>query len=278
MPVRDHSVSGQTFPLVECRGCGMRLTQDAPEAEAIGPYYDSPHYISHTDSRNGWTDRLYQAARGFTLRSKQRLLARVTGQPRGKLVDYGAGTGAFVRHMAERNWDVTGLEPDRGARDRAQHLYGLRLREPSWLNEAEAGTLDAVTLWHVLEHLHDLEGTLRQLRRLLKGSGVMLVAVPNYRAADERTYGAHWAAYDVPRHLYHFTPQSVAALAARCGLRVDEMKGMPLDAFYIALLSEQYRSGRKRPVRAFWQGLRSNLHAWGHPERSSSVIYILRPA
>jgi len=272
--IKDHSVSGEDFVLWQCSQCALRFTQDAPDAASIGPYYQSEDYISHTNTSKGLVSRVYQRVRRLTLQQKASLVKSKTVQ-KGSLLDLGAGIGAFVDVMQSEGWAVQGIEPDSGARARAKELYRLDLATPESLYQLPPGSFDAITMWHVLEHVHDLQETMKQLRLLLKREGRLFIAVPNYRALDADIYRTFWAAYDVPRHLYHFAPSSIEALARRHGMRVLQRKPMWFDAFYISLLSSKYRNGKTGWLGAGISGLRSNMRALFNREACSSIIYIL---
>jgi SAM-dependent methyltransferase len=274
MDVKDHSVSGEVFPIWECAECTLRFTQDVPDEDSIGPYYQSEDYISHTNTNKGLINTLYQRVRKITLEGKAKLVMSRT-VPKGKLLDMGAGIGAFLNTMKGKGWEVTGIEPDPGARQQALDLFGIRLEPTSYLAHLPEASFDAITLWHVLEHVHQLQDYVEQLKRLLTPRGRLLIAVPNYTAQDAAIYGGAWAAYDVPRHLYHFTPRSIDTLMQRHGMSVLEKKPMWFDAFYISLLSSKYRHGQTNLVGAGFSGLRSNLKALGNSDRCSSVIYII---
>jgi 2-polyprenyl-3-methyl-5-hydroxy-6-metoxy-1,4-benzoquinol methylase len=274
LSVTDLSVSKEVFAVWQCAACSLRFTQNVPGEDAIAPYYRSEAYISHTDTRKGLINRLYHSVRSVTLRKKRKLVQKVTGLKKGNMLDIGAGTGAFLFTMQQSGWQITGLEPDPVAADNAKKNYGLDLQPPSQLFALPANGFYAITMWHVLEHVHQLEGYMRQLHQLLKQNGRLFIAVPNYTSKDATIYGAGWAAYDVPRHLYHFSPQSMHQLAQRFGFTIEKIKPMWFDAFYVAMLSEKYRNGSL--FRAFWNGLRSNVKALFDKEKCSSVIYILR--
>lgn len=255
----------------------MRFTQDVPDAASIGPYYQAEAYISHTDSDKGLVNKLYKAARTYTLNWKMRLVNKFTGlSANGSLLDIGCGTGAFLHKAATSHMQATGLEPDAGARQVCKDKYGLEPQPPETLFQLPDASFDAITMWHVLEHVHQLHDYMDQLKRLLKPQGALFIAVPNPTSKDAQHYRQHWAAYDVPRHLYHFSPDSVQRLAAQHGMKVVATRPMWLDAFYIAMLSEQYQKGKTSLIAALWQGLRSNLHALRHKDTCSSLVYIIR--
>ncbi len=279
--VKDHTVSGASFTIVECGNCTLRFTQDVPGVNAIGPYYKSDNYISHTNTASGFINRLYHVVRRRTLISKRKLIQKITRLERGKLLDVGSGTGSFVNEMKQHQWDVLGLEPDADARRVSKELYGLELSDTSQLFNLPAGHFDAITLWHVLEHVHDLHAYLQQLKTVLHENGKLFIAVPNYTSHDAEVYAENWAAYDVPRHLYHFSPRSVEHLMSKHGLNISQYLPMWYDSFYISLMSSKYRNHAKgQPaksnwVSSFWYGLRSNWKAMGDRRRCSSVIYVI---
>ncbi len=273
---KDYTVSQQVFAIWHCNSCTLRFTQDVPGEQAIGNYYQSDNYISHSNTGKGLVNRLYHLVRRFTLSSKKKLVEKVSGKNTGQLLDVGAGTGAFAGFMQQHGWRVTGLEPDAGARTRAKELHGISLLETDALFQLPEGSFDVITMWHVLEHVHALHKYLDQLKTLLKPGGILLIAVPDYTSEDAAIYQQYWAAYDVPRHLYHFSPASMRKLIARHGMAVKNIRPMWFDSFYVSMLSERYKNGKSNLVKAFWNGLRSNMAASGNKERCSSVIYEIR--
>ena len=273
--VKDHTVSGEKFSIAECNACSQRFTQDAPDAASAGPYYKSEDYISHTDSTKGLINRLYQSVRKRTLKRKRKLIEKVTGIKHGHLLDLGSGTGAFVNEMQQHGWQVTGLEPDEGARAVAKKLYNTELNDINQFFQLPAGNFDAITLWHVLEHVHELSAYVEQLKKLLKQDGKLFIAVPNYTSKDAAVYKEYWAAYDVPRHLYHFSPRSMRALIEKHGLKIVQYKPMWYDSFYISMLSSKYKYGKTNLVASFFNGLSSNFKAMSDVQQCSSVIYII---
>jgi len=276
--VKDHSVSGESFVVWQCSQCSLRFTQDVPDAESIAPYYKSEAYISHTNTSKGLINKAYQTVRTFTLKQKAKLIQKYTGRQQGKLLDVGAGNGAFLLQMKSEGWEITGVEPDADARKVALRDFGLPLLDMGCMETLPAAHFDAITMWHVLEHVHDLHGQIERLKSLLKPKGKLLVAVPNYQALDADIYKLYWAAYDVPRHLYHFAPSAVQALMQQHGLKIVATKPMWFDSFYISLLSSKYKNGKSRWIGSFISGLRSNLKALSDKNKCSSLIYIIEKA
>lgn len=271
----DYTATGETFAIAACDSCDLRFTQDAPDAASIGPYYKSEDYISHTNTSKGIINRLYQFARKRTLVNKRKLVQKSTGLQKGSLLDVGSGIGSFVSEMKQAGWEVSGLEPDPGARKIARELYALQLGDIDQFYQLPATHFDAITLWHVLEHVHALHTYVQQLKNILKENGRLFIAVPNHSSLDAAVYQEYWAAYDVPRHLYHFSPKSIKVLMEKNGLRLREYKPMWYDSFYISLLSSKYKNGKTNWLAAAWNGFRSNLKTMGDVKKCSSVIYII---
>lgn len=277
LTVKDYTVSKEEFVIWQCGDCTLRFTQDIPDAESIGTYYQSEDYISHTNTSKGLVNQMYQRVRKLTLEQKAKLIQQVTGVSKGSLLDVGCGIGAFVHTMKEKGWETVGLEPDANTRRLSKELYGLELKDSSELFSLSPGSFDAITLWHVLEHVHDLHAYIEQLKSLLRPNGRLFIAVPNYQSVDASIYGATWAAYDVPRHLYHFTPKAIQTLMKAHGLQVINEKPMWFDSFYISMLSSKYRHGKTSLIGSLMSGLRSNLAALANKEKCSSLIYIIGP-
>ncbi len=276
LTAEDHTVSHETFGIWECGLCTLRFTQDVPDAVSIGPYYRSDNYISHSNTSRGLVNNLYHMVRKQTLSDKYRLIASATRTRKGKLLDIGAGAGAFVGYMQERGWEVTGLEPDETARAVARTDHKVELTDMDRLFTLEQDSFDAITLWHVLEHVHDLHAYMERLRGLIRPNGRIFIAVPNYTSYDARVYREMWAAYDVPRHLYHFSPDAIGNLLTQHGLQLQFSEPMWYDSFYISMLSEKYRHpGRGNAVKAVMVGLVSNMKAFVNKSHCSSLVYVI---
>lgn len=275
LTAKDHTVSQKEFAVWHCSNCTARFTQDVPAKEEIGVYYQSENYISHSDTAKGFINSLYHGIRKHTLNKKRRLVINQVGMSKGEILDIGCGTGAFLNTMQLSGWGITGLEPDDTARNKAIELYGIDPQSPEKLFVLKPASYHAITMWHVLEHVHDLHAYLQQLARLITPQGKIFIAVPNYTSKDAAIYGANWAAYDVPRHLYHFSPASIEILLSTCNLKLTTLKPMWYDSFYVSMLSEQYKNGKGNIIKAFWNGLLSNLKATGDHKNCSSVIYVI---
>lgn len=273
---KDYTVSGEKFEIIYCKQCNTGLTQAIPDQESIGEYYKSESYISHSDTKEGLINRLYHFARNFMLKSKHQLVSGATKLQQGTLLDIGSGTGYFLEIMQSKKWQVKGIEADEQARAFALQQFGLVLLPPSQIPELADKQFDAITLWHVLEHIHDLNGTWEQFQRLLKDDGLLFIAVPNHQSYDAAHYKEYWAAYDVPRHLWHFSPDSIATLAQHHGFQIIDKKIMPFDPFYIALLSEKYSGNSLGLIRGAFHGFIALAQGLLDVNKSSSVIYVLK--
>jgi 2-polyprenyl-3-methyl-5-hydroxy-6-metoxy-1,4-benzoquinol methylase len=272
---KDHTVSENNFSIWQCNNCTARFTQDVPAQDAIGVYYASDNYISHSDTKKGIINSLYHMVRKRTMVSKRKLVINETGIQQGSILDIGCGTGAFLNTMKDGGWKIAGIEPDTVARNKAAELYNIQPGEPAKLFELETGSFNAITMWHVLEHVHDLHAYIKQIETLLAPNGKLFIAVPNYTSKDAGIYKEHWAAYDVPRHLYHFSPQSMKNLLSQHGLKLAAVKPMWFDSFYVSMLSEQYRNGKGSIIKAFFNGFISNLKVLSDIKKCSSVIYLV---
>lgn len=267
----DHTVSRETFGISECQNCKLLITNPQPETDSLGEYYKSEEYISHTNSTKGVFNKLYQLVRKRTLRSKLNLL----GKKKGQLLEIGCGTGELLSKCQEAGWITTGVEPNNDARNLAAENHSLNIQPSTDKLKIEAKSLDRIMLWHVLEHIPNLNETLEQLSLWLKEDGKLLVAVPNPNSWDAKHYKEEWAAYDVPRHLSHFTRHSLETLLSQHNLSIKQIKPMWFDAFYVAMLSEKIKTGKIRFFKGALIGLLSNLIAASKTREFSSLIYII---
>jgi len=274
---KDYTVSRETFDLVKCDSCGLVFTNPIPDPARLGDYYLSDDYISHSQKATGLIDKIYVVARSFTLKWKLALIQKYAGTQPKTILDYGCGTGDFLNACKEKSWSIAGVEPSDKARALAAGQTHEQIAES--LKEVERKEFNTITLWHVLEHIEDLNHTLQQLKDKLAITGTLLIAVPNHAAWDGTHYGPYWAGYDVPRHLWHFTQDTMKILLTNNNLKLVDIVPMKLDAYYISLLSEKYKANGKAGVPgmiiAAAKGLRSNLNARKN-KNYSSLIYIVR--
>lgn len=270
----DYTVSKEQFTIEICKHCSLLFTNPRPENSDLGKYYESKDYTSHTTDNRGIIDRIYRIARKFTLQWKYQTITESKTKNTLKILDYGCGTGDFLNYCKEKGNIVEGIEPNEKARKIAQ---GKNIPVHEQLPNSPQ-KFDVITLWHVLEHIPDLNQTLLQLHQRLDENGIMFIAVPNYQSNDAKVYQEKWAAYDVPRHLWHFSKNTMKALIEKNGFQLENIIPMKLDSYYVSLLSEKYRQGKVSPVSfvsAMYQGLTSNLKAKENTNYSS-LIYKLR--
>ncbi len=269
----DTLVSQRVFYIQQCSNCQLLLTNPRPDASTIGQYYHSNAYISHDDTRTGFIDIAYRAVRSYTLQQKEKLIREAAGQT-GQMLDYGCGTGAFLETCQQKGWTVQGYEPDADARKLATN----RVKQPI-LNDVNAitatGPFDVITLWHVLEHVADLTSTVNLFSQSLRVGGSLVIAVPNPKSADANRFGQHWAAYDVPRHLYHFAPDVLKQLVEKAGFKLVRQVPMKFDAYYISLMSTKARDGQSRYLESLEAGMTSNRKA-AKTGNYSSLTYVFR--
>ncbi|MEI8005542.1 MAG: class I SAM-dependent methyltransferase [Bacteroidota bacterium] len=270
---RDYFLSNEEFLVEECNECGLRYTNPRPGFSEILKYYDSADYISHDSSRKGVLTWIYTHARNYMLNKKFNIVS--AGSKGKRILDIGCGTGEFLNFCKSRGFESYGVELNEKPREAAIQEYGLDIRKS--LNDylLEDAKFDCITLWHVLEHIHDLENTMHMVKHLLKPEGTLIIALPNSSSWDAVHYGQFWAAYDLPRHLYHFNKSSFAKFAGIHKLKIIKILPQVLDSFYISLLSEKYRTGKNNFLKAFLYGAMSNFHAWKQGNAYSSLIYIL---
>lgn len=271
---KDYLVSGDDFEITACTECGFQFTNPRPEDDKLSDYYESEDYVSHSESKKGIINRLFLLARKYTLKKKLKIIQKYsTGK---KLLDIGCGSGSFLDVCNSAGYEATGLEPNEGAREFALKNYGLEVQPIEKFFQLEENSIDIITMWHVLEHVPDFSLYFQRFREILVEKGTLFIALPNYESKDAQIYGKYWAAYDVPRHLYHFRQTDIKNIAEQYGFYIEAILPMKLDAYYISMLSEKYKHGKTKLIRAFFNGMRSNMWARRHDNNYSSLIYVLK--
>lgn len=268
---KDHTVSGREFELRYDEKLELLETFPKPENHQLPEFYKSEKYISHTDSKKSFFDKTYQWVKSYMIDQKLKWIEKEK-PTKGNLLDIGAGTGDFLARAKNINWQINGIEPNPEARGLASKKGVLIEKETTSLS---SNSFDVITMWHVLEHVPDLEVQIRELQRLLKKDGLLIIAVPNFKSYDAQKYKEHWAAFDVPRHLWHFSREAIKRIFAQYDFEIFKTRGLPFDSFYVSLLSEKYKSGSSNFIAGFFTGLISNLKAKKTKEHSS-VVYFLR--
>jgi len=270
--VKDYSVSQETFELLYDNELDMLITHPQPSLEKLPSYYESVDYISHTDGNKSLFEKMYQFVKGIALKNKLKLINSQSSK--GRILDIGAGVGDFLSVAKHDGWETIGIEPSDKAKTIAKNK-GVSFVEN--LSELESNSFDVITMWHVLEHVPDLENQIKELKRLIKSNGTVIIAVPNFKSFDASYYGKYWAAYDVPIHLWHFSKTAIKKLFAKENLELVKVLPMKFDSFYVSLLSEKYKTGKMNFIRAFFIGLKSNVKGNQNSEYSSH-IYVIKNA
>ncbi|WP_296618446.1 class I SAM-dependent methyltransferase [Marivirga sp.] len=274
MVVKDHSVSKESFNIMVCDNCNFHFTNPRPDKDEIGKYYESEEYISHSDKANSPINLIYKIARKYALSTKKKLINSVAKDKKGRILDYGCGTGYLLETMKSDGWKTFGIEPNDKARELASQK--VKVKETIEQLDLKNKKFDIITLWHVLEHIHDLNSTIKTLKTILKEKGKIIIAVPNIESYEESIFGEEWAAYDVPRHLYHFSQDTMKTLMLKHGLKIKQIYPMKLDAYYISLLSNKYKFKKNKFLSSFITGYKSNTYANNNKNNYSSLIYVIK--
>lgn len=271
LDLKDYFLTGEKFEIYEDSETEVLYTLPQP-IENLGKYYESKNYISHTDGKKSIFERFYQMAKSINLNNKLELINKVSN---GKnILDYGCGVGDFLEHLQKNGYDVLGMEPNDSARKIAQSKIGKEKVTSTELEHNDQ-KFDIITLWHVLEHIPNLNEIIQQLKNHLSENGRLIIAVPNHKSYDAEYYGKYWAAYDVPRHLWHFSASSMNKLFNNFGMKIESIHPMKLDSFYVSLLSEKYKGNKLGFINALRIGLKSNAQA-KKTGQYSSLIYIIK--
>jgi 2-polyprenyl-3-methyl-5-hydroxy-6-metoxy-1,4-benzoquinol methylase len=269
---KDYTVTGEHFSLKKCNSCDFLMT--TPRPDVLGKYYQSEDYLSHSDKSTTLFGNIYAVVRKLTISWKLRIVKSLINKS-ATVLDMGCGVGIFLNACKTRGYKIAGVEPSKDARVIAERNTGIKI---SANLEDTTGNFDLITLWHVLEHIPDLETKMILLREKLNQDGHLLIAVPNHKSHDALHYRERWAAYDVPRHLWHFSRTSMAKLFDKNQLELIDIIPMKLDSFYVSMLSEKYKNkklGITEMIKGTWEGLISNLNS-SKSFQYSSLIYIAR--
>jgi 2-polyprenyl-3-methyl-5-hydroxy-6-metoxy-1,4-benzoquinol methylase len=271
---KDHFLSKELFTIQKCEICGLLFTNPRPGVNELGQYYKSNQYISHSNIKKGIVNRIYHFIRSRNHRQKYKIIT--TKKSSGEILDVGCATGEFLAYFKERGWMVTGIEPDPDARQFAMENNHIDVYNEEKLSELGKGRFDVITLWHVLEHVSDLDQRMQELYFLLKDDGLLIIAVPNSKSYDAFHFGSFWAGYDVPRHLYHFNKSSILHLFKEYHFHCSEIIPMKYDSYYVSLLSQKYISEKNNFIKAFRTGNKSNRMAKRNENNYSSLIFLLK--
>lgn len=267
---RDHTVSHESFNLIRCNACGFVLTSPRPEESDLSNYYQSDNYISHSGTKKGVVNKLYHAVRSYSIYKKYNLIAPFLKEK--TILDYGCGTGEFLKFCKQKGAAIYGCDPSDIARQKASANTGSNILNPDQYKNFKT-KVDVITMWHVLEHVPDFIDVLELHKSNLNSGGAIVIAVPNHKSYDAQKYREFWAAYDVPRHLWHFSATDITRLAEKINMQITSIKPMLFDAFYVSMLSEQYQKGNI--ANAMISGIKSNFAAQKPGFGYSSQIYVL---
>ena len=268
----DHSTSKEKFTIVSCETCNFTFTNPRPKDESLGGYYKSDMYISHTNNTKGLFNWMYQTVRNHAIGTKVTLLKSLKRS--GTHLDIGCGTGEFLNACKNEGFSTEGIEPSELARKQAIENFNLSVNENTNLEQFQNNKFDSISMWHVLEHIPNLNGTITQFDRVLNANGKVIVAVPNHKSWDAKYYKEYWAAWDVPIHLWHFSKETIELLFNKNGFKLIKTKPMLFDSFYVSLLSEEFKTGKKKFINGFIIGIISNIIGLFTKRGCSSTIYV----
>ncbi len=271
----DYTVTGEVFNIVSCEKCSLKFTNPRPDQNSINKYYESENYISHSNSSRGLINKIYHFIKNIAIKKKINLIENLNTKNK-TILDIGCGTGSFLGMIRDKDWKVCGIEPNEKARKIAMDNHSIQVFNENTLHNLPKNSFSIITMWHVMEHVHNLKQRTIDIQNLLEPGGYALIAVPNHTSWDASYYGKYWAAYDVPRHLYHFSPKTIKQLFSYTELKHIKSQPMKFDSFYVSLLSEKYNKSFLKLFKAFFIGLYSNLNALNDAEKYSSVIYIFQ--
>ncbi|RAU84258.1 class I SAM-dependent methyltransferase [Pontibacter arcticus] len=271
--VTDNTVSKESFVIVECENCTFKFTNPRPDSASIGNYYESADYVSHSNTTNGIINKAYHVVRSITTKQKVELINRYS-LAKGSILDYGCGTGKFLAACKKDGWEIRGVEPNAKAKAIASSETGEIIATD--LQDIQGEKFEVITLWHVLEHIHTLNETIEELISLLQEDGTLIIAVPNADSHDAQQYKENWAAYDVPRHLYHFTQATMKRFLKKHKMKLEEALPMKFDAYYVSLLSEKQKDGKGNMLTSVLNGYKSNSYAAKHGNDYSSLIFVAK--
>ena len=270
---KDYLVTGESFDIVECEACSIRTTTPFPDKKIIGNYYSSDDYISHDDKVSGIFDSIYGLVRTYQLNKKKKLIGKYFNKSNGKILDIGCGAGDFLQYMKENHWNINGVDTSNKVRKIANKKLNIKVMDPKdWINNKEK--YDVITCWHSLEHVHEPWVYLDKIKKSLTLDGFLIVALPNYQSTDAKIYKEFWAAYDTPRHLYHFTIKSMNKTIKPHGLNIESIYRMNFDPFYVSMLSAKHMG------KSFMSGLINGFKSWTlsifSKDKCSSLIFIIK--
>ena len=274
--IKDHPFSQELFEIWRCKDCTFVFTQHIPNKEDIGYYYQAETYVSHTDTKQGIFFKLYHVARSIMLGRKRKQIEKIRKSIKGNILDIGAATGYFLNHMKENGYNVTAVEQDADSRQACENKFGIPSHSPDDFFSKTQSKFDVITMWHVMEHVHDMHHYVEKIDEYLAESGLVVIAVPNHNATEVDFFGDYWDGFDVPRHLWHFEPQTMEKLFNMHGFELIKKKSMPFDSFYIAILSFKWKKNPFHLILGFIYGIIPFVNQLFNVDKSSSVTYFFK--
>ena len=261
--VVDHFLTKETFTIKKTLIKGLLKTHPAPSKNKIQLYYRSDKYISHNSTTPGVFFFIYRVIRSFNFWFKYKFVGKK--ELFSKTLDFGSGDQYFMEQLQRRNHNVFGIDPLKS--NISKQVYGSVFDE-----SLDSKNFSCITAWHSLEHVHDLENTITRFHKILDDNGTVIVAVPNYRSFDARLYKSFWAAYDVPRHLWHFDKKSIKKVFSNNGFSFIKSAPLLFDSYYVSLLSERYKKSIFRVFNSIVVGTVSNIIGFFTKEYSSNIF------
>ena len=274
LKLNDYFLTQEEFEILECNNCKLLFTSPCPTPDKIGDYYKSDDYLSHNEDKKGLFAKIYNKVKKRNIKNKFNIA--ISGrQSAASILDIGCGMGDFLLHAKEKGCNISGIEPSEDARKIAEKKLECKILPPEELQNIPDNSFDIITMWHVLEHVADLKTEIYHLQRILKKDGKLVLALPNYKSYDAEYYKEKWAAYDVPRHLNHFSQTSIKNIFKETTLQLIDIKPLKWDSFYISMLSEQYLDSKNCFIKGILTGWKSNRKARKSGEWSS-LVYIFK--
>ena len=269
LTTKDYFLTKEEFSLELDTHYDMLVTK--PQPKNLDKYYQTSNYISHTDQSTNFFEKIYSIAKKYTLHKKTKLINQFSNN--GKtLLDIGCGTGEFLVTAKKENWTIFGVEPNKQAREKA---VSKTLNVVENLEKLGQQKFNVISLWHVMEHLPDLKNQIKKITNLLAEEGTLIIAVPNFKSNDAIHYKEYWAAYDTPRHIWHFSQNAISELFKEQNFKIIQTLPMKFDSYYVSLLSEKYKNGKQNYFKAIYQGWLSNYKA-NRTSEYSSLTYVLK--
>lgn len=271
LTAKDYFFTQETFQIMKCNSCEFLFTNPRPNSTELNRYYQTDEYLSHATTKKTIISVIYSFLRSVSIKRKYSLISKI--KLKGKILDIGCGTGEVLNYFNQKGWETLGIEPAETPRNFAVTNYGLSVFDESHLNNLQSASFDIITMWHVLEHVSELNERISQVKRILKNDGTLFIAVPNSKSWDAGHYKNFWAAWDLPRHLYHFSTISMTNLMTKHSLSIEKIHPMKFDSYYVSMLSEKYQSGKTNYIKSVLTGFRSNHSAKHHSCNYSSLIF-----